>query len=178
MQKKKVSLLRDCVAAQIPSGEKVFLTEGMSVTITQALGGTYTLMTEQGYLVQLAPKDADAVGEKVSENNLTSSDEPLEKLIWDQMRTCYDPEIPINIVELGLVYDCQIIPIPEGGHKVLVKMTLTAPGCGMGGPISEDVKSKILAVPGIKETDVQLVWDPPWNMSMMSDAAKLQLGML
>ncbi len=178
MQRKKVNLLRDCVGAQIPSGESVFLTKDMEVTITQALGGTYTLMTDQGYLVQLSPKDADAIGEKPPEAKKVTSDAPLEKLVWDQLRTCYDPEIPVNIVELGLVYDCQITPLPEGENRVSIKMTLTAPGCGMGGPISEDAKHKLLGIHGVKEADIQLVWDPPWNMTMMSDAAKLQLGMM
>ena len=178
-----ITLSRDCQAIQIPSGEKVTLPAGSQVRITQSLGGSYTVTTERGYMVRIASKDADAIGEETSgvfDSGGSSAVEPadVERLVWDQLKTCYDPEIPVNIAELGLIYSCLITPLPEGGNKVEIKMTLTAPGCGMGESLKADVQSKILNLPGIKDVNVELVWDPPWDRSMISEAAKLQLGML
>jgi len=176
-----IILSRDCEANQIPSGEKVMLPAGSRVTVTQSLGGSYTVTTDQGNLVRIANKDADAIGEEAEASQaerLTAAAGPadLEKLVWDQLKTCFDPEIPVNIVDLGLVYHCQVSPLPEGGNKVDVKFTLTAQGCGMGQVLKGDIESKILSLSGIKDVGVEVVFDPPWHPSMMSDAAKVQLG--
>jgi probable FeS assembly SUF system protein SufT len=178
-----IILSRDCEAIQIPSGEKVMLPAGSRVTVTQSLGGSYTVTTDQGYLVRIANKDADAIGEEAEASQaerLTAAAGPadLEKLVWDQLKTCFDPEIPVNIVDLGLVYHCQVTPLPEGGNKVDVKFTLTAQGCGMGQVLKGDMESKILSLSGVKDVDVEVVFDPPWHPSMMSDAAKIQLGFM
>lgn len=177
-----ISLTRDCEATLIPYGKKVALKAGEQVRITQALGGSYTLLVH-GNLVLLEGKDSDAIGkEPVAQEPVTVDEdndvEVDENRVWDVMKTCYDPEIPVNIVDLGLIYSCDFVPLDQGGTRVEVKMTLTAPGCGMGGPLAEEVQSKIMEVPGVKEVDVALVWDPPWNQSMISEAAKLQLGLL
>ena len=179
-----ITLSRECEAILIPSGDKVTLPGGSQVMVTQSLGGSYTVTTERGYMVRIAGKDADALGLKRAaamqpEASVTAGGpEEVEKLVWDQLKTCFDPEIPINIVDLGLVYDCRVSPLAEGGNKVEVKFTLTARGCGMGESLKGDIKSKILSVPGVKEVDVELVWDPPWNQTMISGAAKQQLGMV
>ena len=178
---KPIALTRDCTAIMIPSGEKVVLPAGGTVWLTQALGGTYTVMTERGYSVRIDGRDADALG-------LTSDDlrppaasaapasGSIEDRVWQELRACFDPEIPVNIVDLGLIYGCEISPKPDGGHKASVRFTLTAQGCGMGQFLKEDIKKKLLAVPDIREVDVELVWDPPWNQSMISGSAKQQLG--
>ena len=178
-----IILSRDCEAAQIPSGQKVMLPAGSRVTVTQSLGGSYTVTTDQGYLVRIANKDADAIGKEAEASQaerLTVAAGPanLENLIWDQLKTCFDPEIPINIVDLGLVYHCQVTPLPEGGNKVDVKFTLTAQGCGMGQVLKGDMESKILSLSGVKDVGVEVVFDPPWNPNMMSEAAKIQLGFM
>ena len=177
-----IILGRDCEAIQIPSGQKVSLSAGTRVRVTQALGGSYTVTTDQGYLVSISGKDADAIGKEVEASQaekLTAAEgSDLEKLVWDQLKTCFDPEIPVNIVDLGLVYHCEVTPLPEGGNKVDVKFTLTAPGCGMGQVLKDDMESKILSLSGVKDVGVEVVLDPPWDQSMMSDAAKLQLGMI
>ncbi|MGH7961878.1 MAG: putative Fe-S cluster assembly protein SufT [Candidatus Binatia bacterium] len=177
-----ITLRRDCEAAQVPSGQKMMLPKGTQVRITQSLGGTYTVLTHNGYLARIAGKDADALGEEapvVTQTDITvEGPEDLEQLVWAQLRTCFDPEIPVNIVDLGLVYHCQAIPLPQGGNKVEVKFTLTAPGCGMGTVLQADMESKILGLPDVKNVDVEVVFDPPWNQTMMSEAAKLELGML
>lgn len=180
---KPVILNRDCEAVQIPSGVQVKLAKGTPVRVTQSLGGSYTLMTEEGYMVRIAGKDADAIGKQDVTRPKTEGpvgNLPLDQLVWDQLRTCYDPEIPVNIVELGLVYECKLTPSPElgGGTNVDIKMTLTAPGCGMGEALRQDARAKIERLPGIKKVNVELIWNPPWNQSMMSEAAKLQLGMM
>ena len=178
-----VTLRRDCEAVAIPSGQKVMLHGGDEVLITQSLGGSFTVTTEHGYMVRLAGKDADALGlEPVAQpaaDAAAPSTNPaqVEKAVWDQLRTCYDPEIPVNIVDLGLVYHCQATPRPNGGHKVEVRFTLTAPGCGMADSLQMDMEAKILSIPGVKECEVSVVFDPPWDRDMMSDAAKLDLGM-
>jgi len=177
-----IILGRDCEAIKIPSGVKLTLSAGTQVRITQALGGTYTVMTEGGLLVQIAGKDADAVGREIVPSPTGSTggtgEEPIEKLVWNQLKTCFDPEISVNIVELGLVYRCEVTPLAEGGNKVEVRFTLTAPGCGMGDVLRKDIESKLRSVPGVIETNIQVVLDPPWNVSLMSEAAKLQLGLL
>ena len=178
-----VTMQRDCAGILIPYGEKITLKKGEEVIITQALGGSYTVMV-LGSLARIDGKDADALGKEVAgtesnESELASTEKPDEGLIWDQMRKCFDPEIPVNIVDLGLIYDLAIAPLEGGaGHRVDIKMTLTAPGCGMGGSIAEDVKQGVMTVPGVMEANVELVWEPTWNQSMMSDAAQLQLGMM
>jgi probable FeS assembly SUF system protein SufT len=175
-----VALKRDVIATLIPAGTQVELPEGAEATLTQALGGSYTVQVE-GHLFRIEGKDGDALGKEAAKGpavpeNATDAD--LEKAVWDQLRTCYDPEIPINIVELGLIYECRLEPRPEGGRKALIRMTLTAPGCGMGDILVADAKSKVLQIPGIVEADVQLVFDPPWTQDKMSDAAKLSAGLI
>jgi probable FeS assembly SUF system protein SufT len=177
------TLARDVEAIQIPSGVKTTIPAGTPGVITQALGGSYTVATYQG-LARVAEKDGDALGlEKASANGAEKAASPGtgdvdEKMVWEQLKQCYDPEIPVNIVDLGLVYDCTLTKKPEGGTKVDVKMTLTAPGCGMGPAIAYDAQSKILTIDGVDEADVQLVWDPPWNQNMISEAGRMKLGMV
>jgi probable FeS assembly SUF system protein SufT len=176
---KEVITTREFEATEIPSGMKIKIPEGTNVAITQSLGGSYTIMTPYGYMARVDGKDADAIGEEtVTADAEAAAGKTPEELAWDQLRTCYDPEIPVNIVDLGLVYKCEVAPRPEGGNKADVRFTLTAPGCGMGDVLKDDIKNKLLAVPGIDDAEVQVLFDPPWNMSMMSDAAKLQLGMM
>jgi probable FeS assembly SUF system protein SufT len=151
------------------------------VLVTQALGGSYTLNVN-GNLVRIAGKDADAIGKeptKLPVDDFVPTDDKVDKdLLWAQLKTCYDPEIPVNIVDLGLVYDLSVTLLEEGGYHIGVQMTLTAPGCGMGPVLAADVEQKLRMVPNVKKVDVVLVFDPPWNSEMMSEAAKLQLGML
>lgn len=178
----EITLERDCEAILIPSGTPVLLHGGSVVSITQALGGAYTVNIN-GNLARIADKDADALGfEAETSNNpesiATRSDGSVdENLIWDQMKTCYDPEIPINIVDLGLIYNCQITPIEDGGNRVDILMTLTAAGCGMGQFLAEDVRSKVATVPNVTEVNVELTFDPPWDQGMMSEAARLETGL-
>jgi probable FeS assembly SUF system protein SufT len=174
---------RDCEAIQIPSGQKTTIPTGTQGVITQALGGSYTIATYQG-LARVAEKDLDALGlEKPQSTNGEAKTSTVggavsEEDVWTQLRQCYDPEIPVNIVDLGLVYDCQLKPSDNGGTKVEVKMTLTAPGCGMGPAIAHDAQSKILTIDGVDEAQVDLVWDPPWNQNMISEAGRMKLGMV
>jgi probable FeS assembly SUF system protein SufT len=176
------TLSRDCEAIQIPSGQKTTIPEGTQGVITQSLGGSYTIATYQG-LARVSEKDLDALGlqktqaEEVPKSARTNG-EVSEEDVWNQLRQCYDPEIPVNIVDLGLVYDCRLIKKEGSGTRVEVKMTLTAPGCGMGPAIAHDAQSKILSIDGIDEADVQLVWDPPWNQNMISEAGRMKLGMV
>ena len=176
---KEVTTTREIEAREIPSGTKLMIPEGTPLAITQSLGGSYTVMTPYGSMARVDGKDADAIGqEAAAEQEAAAGGKTTEELAWDQLRTCYDPEIPVNIVDLGLVYQCGATPLPEGGSKVEVRFTLTAPGCGMGDVLREDIKGKLLSLPDVKEADVQVLFDPPWNMSMMSEAAKLQLGLM
>jgi probable FeS assembly SUF system protein SufT len=174
---------RDCEAIQIPSGQKTTVPAGTQGVITQALGGSYTIATYQG-LARVAENDLDALGlDKPQSTNgeakaAAGSGPVSEEDVWTQLRQCYDPEIPVNIVDLGLVYDCQLKPSDNGGTKVEVKMTLTAPGCGMGPAIAHDAQSKILTIDGVDEAQVDLVWDPPWNQNMISEAGRMKLGMV
>ena len=176
-----ITLTRDCDAVLIPMGDPLTLPKGTTVYITQALGGSCTVNVN-GNLARIATDDRDALGldphaEPVSDPEAHASAEFDEDRVWDELRTCYDPEIPINIVDLGLIYDCHCEPLPEGGQRVDVRMTLTAPGCGMGQVLVEDVRGKLERVPGVTEVDVALVFDPPWNYDMMSEAARLEAGM-
>jgi probable FeS assembly SUF system protein SufT len=179
---KPITLTRDCPAVMVPSGDPVSLSAGSSVWLTQALGGTYTVMTERGYTVRIDGRDADALGltpsddEPRPQTSAEAGSGSIEDRVWYELRSCFDPEIPVNIVDLGLIYDCRISKLPEAGHRASVRFTLTAQGCGMGQFLKEDIKKKLLAVPGIREVDVELVWDPPWNQSMISGSAKQQLG--
>jgi probable FeS assembly SUF system protein SufT len=178
------TLSRDCEAIQIPSGNKMTIPAGTKGVITQTLGGSYTVATYLG-LTRIAEKDLDALGlEKPRETNGAVAAPPGttgavdDKAVWDQLRQVYDPEIPVNIVDLGLVYDCKLVDRAEGGTKVEVKMTLTAPGCGMGPAIAADAQSKIISIEGVDEAQVDLVWDPPWNQNMISEAGRMKLGMV
>jgi probable FeS assembly SUF system protein SufT len=173
------TLSRDVEVAAIPYGDRITLTAGTTLFITQALGGSYTALTDHGYLVRLEGRDADAIGETPT-RPLTAEDaagRTTEQMAWDQLKTCFDPEIPVNIVDLGLVYKCEVTAV-DGGERVHVEFTLTAPGCGMGDFLRQDVQQKLQAIPGVREADVQVVLDPPWDQSMMSDAARLQLGLM
>ena len=178
-----VSLARDVEASVVPVGTKVTLQKGEQAYITQSLGGAYTVVVN-GNMFRIDSKDADALGLETSAKPTNATGQPRskeerEKEVWDQLKTCYDPEIPVNVVDLGLIYDCQLAPIGEGKtFKADVKMTLTAPGCGMGPVLAQDVQNKLLSVEEIDEANVELVWDPPWNQGMMTDAAKLQLGLM
>ena len=175
---------RDCEVVEIPGGATHKLTEGTAVSITQQLGGSYTLLVPaHGGLFRLAGRDADAIGKEVKAEASASGDagttgtpEELEAEIWARLKTCFDPEIPVNIVDLGLVYGMTVAPLPEGGNRVDVQMTLTAQGCGMGPSIAADAKSKIQEIPGVADADVQVVWDPPWTPDKMSEQGKSVLG--
>jgi probable FeS assembly SUF system protein SufT len=174
------TLSRDVEVAAIPYGDKITLTVGTTVFITQALGGAYTAMTDHGYLVRIDGTDADAIGEEPTKP-LTAEDmagRSTEEVAWDLLKTVFDPEIPVNIVDLGLVYECAVGKGEDGKEKVTVRFTLTAPGCGMGDFLREDVRQKLLTIPGVSEADVEVVLDPPWDQSMMSDGARLQLGLM
>ena len=174
-----IRLERDCVAVMVPQGESVTLPAGQVGYITQALGGSFTVYVD-GNLFRIRGADADALGKEpppALELPEGARDEDVEKLVWQQLRTCFDPEIPIDVVELGLVYTCTLERLDEGRRKVNVEMTLTAPGCGMGDILVDDVRTKLEMIPTIAEADVELVFDPPWNHSMMSEAAKLETGM-
>ena len=174
---KPITLRRDCSAIMIPSGETVSLSAGSSVWLTQAAGSGYTVMTDHGYSVRIDGRDGDVIGlAKIEDAKPSDSQGSIEEQVWHQLRSCFDPEIPVNIVELGLVYDCQVDPLPSGGHKAVVHFTLTAQGCGMGQFIKEDIRKKLLALAEIREAEVELVWEPPWNQSMIAVSAKQQLG--
>jgi probable FeS assembly SUF system protein SufT len=172
-----VALSRDCEATRIPSGDPERLAAGTRVEITQSLGGQFTITTDDGGLFRIAGKDADALGQQPAEAAAAALEGPFdEQRVWEQLRTVFDPEIPVNLVDLGLIYRCQAVPLPDGGHRVEIDMSMTAPGCGMGDVLREDVRRKIQGLPGVREVRVEVVWDPPWDPSRMSDAARLQLG--
>ncbi|MCF7221884.1 putative Fe-S cluster assembly protein SufT [Marilutibacter chinensis] len=177
-----VRLERDCAAVLVPQGEHVNLPAGSIGYITQALGGSYTVFIE-GNLFRIAGKDADALGKEPPpplELPEGADDEAVERLVWQQLRTCFDPEIPINVVDLGLIYEANVKPHAsgEGQRLIEVRMTLTAPACGMGDILVDDVRSKLEMIPTVAEADVELVFDPPWSRNMMSEAARLETGML
>jgi len=177
-----IELKRDCEAVQIPAGATVTLPAGTPVEITQTLGGSYTIHTQAG-LFRIAAKDADALGIEASAASAREVPPDIsegaldEKQVWDTLRSCYDPEIPVNIVDLGLVYDMHVDRLPGGRSAVSVKMTLTAPGCGMGGVIAGDAQQKLLGLPGVEEATVEIVWDPPWHHSMITEQGKKILGL-
>jgi probable FeS assembly SUF system protein SufT len=181
--REEVVVSRNCEAVMIPSGERVLVPQGAHATITQSLGGTYTLITDRGLMVRISGKEVEAIGKTPQEVPAAAESEQftpekLEELVWEQLKTCYDPEIPVNIVDLGLVYLCEVKDAEDGRQDVKIKMTLTAPGCGMGPVLAGDVKHKIESLPGVRNAEVEVVFDPVWDRSMMSDAAKLQLGMM
>jgi len=178
----RITLTRDVEGTVVPIGTKVILQKGELAHITQSLGGSYTIVVN-GNLFRLADKDADALGIEVavkpaSPTGQRRTPEELQQEVWNQLKTCYDPEIPVNIVDLGLVYTCELTPLAEtSSYRADLKITLTAAGCGMGPALSSDVQTKLLALNEITEATCDVVFDPPWNQSMMSEAAKLQLGM-
>lgn len=170
---------REVDVTRIPSGERITLPEGAEVVITQALGGSFTILVpSQAGLYRIEGVDADAIGQTLPENVATSSEGGLEQSIWDQLRTCFDPEIPVNIVDLGLVYSLDIKAVEGGGNNILIQMTLTAPGCGMGPIIASEARQKVLTIEGVTEADVELVWEPAWSPERISEAGKQKLGMV
>ncbi|MFO1496808.1 MAG: putative Fe-S cluster assembly protein SufT [Verrucomicrobiota bacterium] len=178
-----VVLQRDVEAAVIPVGTTVTLLKGEQAHITQSLGGSYTVIVN-GNLFRIDGTNADALGIATETKPAAVASgspktvEQLEKEVWQALRTCYDPEIPVNIVDLGLIYDCRLEPLAlRDRYQATIKMTLTAPGCGMGPMLAQDVQNKLLALDGVDEANVELVWEPPWNQGMMSEGAKLQLGL-
>lgn len=181
--KNDVIVSRDCPAVSVPYGQPVTIEKGCEATITQRLGGSYTVMVE-GNLYRVEGADGDALGfesveaaQHIPEGPITA--EYIEAAAWEQLATCYDPEIPVDIVNLGLVYGCTVLPgSGEGKFRIDVKMTLTAPGCGMGTFIAEEARNKLLAIYGVEDAAVDLVWDPPWSREMISEPARLQMGLL
>jgi probable FeS assembly SUF system protein SufT len=174
---------RECEATLIPSGDRVMIPAGTDLRVMQTLGGNVTVQSEStGQLLRIDAKDAAVLGEEYVQAAKALEPQPAadgsfnEEQVWTQLRTVYDPEIPVNIVELGLVYQCKAEPLPDGGHRVDIQMTVTAPGCGMGPVLVEDVRRKVASVPGVKEAHVELVWEPPWDQSRMSEVARLELG--
>jgi probable FeS assembly SUF system protein SufT len=181
MNNRERTLSRDVAATLIPSGEKIVLKQDSRIFIHQTLGGSYTVQTDHG-LFRVDGRDADAIGEQVVGSTVkaeTRADgSPDEAAIWDQLRHVYDPEIPVNIVDLGLVYSMDVEKEADASYTVHVAMTLTAPGCGMGPAIAEDARSKIVQVPGVKVADVRIVWEPAWNQAMISEEGKMKLGLI
>jgi probable FeS assembly SUF system protein SufT len=176
----RAEISRDVEAIQIPAGSKTNIEKGTEVYITQSLGGTFTIQAPAyGGLFRIAGKDADALGKKPEDAApaQTGAGGDLEAMVWEQLKTCFDPEIPVNIVDLGLVYGMEIKGQDDGSHKVEVKMTLTAQGCGMGASIAFDARQKLMGLPGVSEADVDLVWDPPWNPQMISPEGRERLGL-
>jgi probable FeS assembly SUF system protein SufT len=179
-EREDVVLTRDVNIVTIPDGNTGTLSKGQIVTIHQALGDNYTVITEHGHMVRIAGADADALGKEPHQLHTLVSEtdaEAVEKNCWEVMKTIYDPEIPVNIVDLGLVYQCKVTPTEEGLNDVHIMMTLTAPGCGMGPVIQSDVERCIRALPGVASVNVEVVLDPPWSREMMSEVAQLQLGL-
>ncbi len=173
------TLTRDVEVVQIPDGLPAVLAKGSRVMITQELGGTFTVMNDYGAMFRIDEENADALGkEATTADDALDEDAPLEERVWAQLRRCYDPEIPVNIVDLGLIYDCTIDEQPADGARVQVKMTLTAPGCGMGPVLADDVKRRVESLAAVAETEVEIVFDPPWGPNMMTEAAKLELGLM
>jgi len=175
-----VTIQHDVEAVMVPAGVAVTLRAGKTGFITQALGGSFTVYIE-GNLFRIAGRHAAALGKEPTaqiELPPNATDDDVKRLVWEQMSTCYDPEIPVNIVELGLIYECELLPADGGNRVAQIKMTLTAPGCGMGEVLVQDVREKVEQIPTIERADVELVFDPPWNQSMMSEAARLQTGMM
>jgi len=177
----RVTISRDVGAIQIPDGSPVQIPQGTQVMITQHLGASYTVMTDYGAMYRVDERNADAIGREVPTEARTAAVERggnLEERIWEEMKHVFDPEIPVNVVDLGLIYDCRIADREAGGQGVEIKMTLTAPGCGMGPVLAEDVRSRVEALEGVEEIHVEVVFDPPWNPNMMTEVARLQLGFM
>jgi probable FeS assembly SUF system protein SufT len=173
-----ITLNRDCEVVQIPSGSRGTLPAGTPVRIMQSLSGSYTVSTDLGYMCRIDGKDADALGLSNTEALKQAPEGAFgEQMVWDQLKTVYDPEIPVNIVDLGLIYSCVVALHDEGGNKIHVKMSMTAPGCGMGDVLKADVQRKLSHLPDVKEVQVDVVFEPAWHMGLMSEAAKLQLGL-
>ena len=174
-----IELQRDCEATVIPGGDRITLRRGDQVQVTQALGGSFTVTTSRG-LARIGAADAGALGlEAPQPIDQPPASGPFElQHVIEQLKTVFDPEIPVNVVDLGLIFTCEAQPLPAGGHRVEIKMSMTAPGCGMGDVLREDAIARVQEVPGVAEVDVELVWDPPWHPSRMSEAARLELGML
>lgn len=177
-------LSRDCLATIIPAGEKINLPSGTKVTITHRLGGNFTVVSDYG-MFRIAGNDADAINESIPETAtqppIHSSEHvgpPDEQTLWTQLKTVFDPEIPVNIVDLGLVYSLDINPLEENQYGVTVYMTLTAPGCGMGPAIAEDARQRLITVPGVSSASVEIIWEPPWTQDMISEEGKMQLGLI
>ncbi len=178
-ERETVILSRDVNIVMIPDGNHGTLSKGKEVTIHQSLGDNYTVVTEHGHMVRISGVDADALGKEPHSLQtlvLDTDKEAVEKNCWEVMKTVYDPEIPVNIVDLGLVYECRVEP-EESGNDVYIQMTLTAPGCGMGPVIQGDVETSIRALPGVNSVNVEVVLDPPWSREMMSEVAQVQLGL-
>lgn len=178
----EVTIRREVGAIQIPDGSRLMIPEGTKVLITQSLGGSFTVMTDRGAMYRIEERNADALGKDVPQHAIEQaapeSAEALEHLVWTKMKQCYDPEIPVNVVDLGLVYDCRVSELASGSYRVDIKMTLTAPGCGMGPVLAEDVRASVDEIQGVEEAEVEIVFDPPWNPNMMTEAARLQLGFM
>ena len=173
-----IKISKDCDGILIPSGDQIKLKKGTPVKITQSLGGYFTLYVN-GNLVKLDGRDGDAIGQKIDTENIHAEMKKFdEKLIWDQLKTCYDPEIPVNIVDLGLIYNLNYKKLDNDKYYINIKMTLTAPGCGMGPAIAADAEGKVKGLPFIDDVLIELVWDPIWNQDMMTEEAKLKLGMI
>jgi probable FeS assembly SUF system protein SufT len=174
-----IELTRDCVATLIPSGERLQLGRGERVLVTQALGGSFTVQITQGRLARIAAEDADALGLDAPQGVLPQAGGAFDiQQVLDMLRTVYDPEIPVNVVDLGLIYQCTARPLADGGQRVEIKMSMTAPGCGMGDVLKEEARARVQSIPGVSQVEVEIVWEPPWDQSRMSDAARLQLGLL
>jgi probable FeS assembly SUF system protein SufT len=176
-----IDLTRECVVIIIPDGTEITLPAGTSVRIMQSLGGTFTVKTECGQMVRINAADADAIGQELESPNIANSIEQnksVEEQVWGQLETCYDPEIPANIVDLGLVYFCEVKLLEDASYAVLIRFTLTAPGCGMGPVLKSDISEKIKTILAVSELDIETTFDPPWDQSRMSEAAKLQLNLM
>ena len=176
------TLTREVEAVMVPYGNKFVIPAGATIALIQTLGGSFTIQGDFG-MARLDGQYADAIGEQSQANNFADAKvgadgAPDQELLWNQLRSVYDPEIPVNIVDLGLVYSLEVMKREQGGHKVDVAMTLTAPGCGMGPAIAEDAKSKLMMVPGVDEADVRIVWEPCWNQNMISEEGKMKLGLI
>lgn len=174
-----IELEQDCEVILIPGGQKMTLPAGQQLVVVQALGGTFTVQIDSGHLARISSEDAYAIGlddEPISVDPPSSAPFELDRVI-EQLRTVYDPEIPINVVDLGLIYGCDAHLLADGSHRVGIKMSMTAPGCGMGDVLKDDARSRVQTVPGVSEVEVELVWDPPWDQSRLSDAARLELGL-
>jgi len=177
-ERENVQLTRNVEVVVIPDGYKMDLEKGAHVTITQSLGGSFTVTTDRGYMVRIDGKDADALGKELDPRTENQAPKTIEEKVWEELKTCYDPEIPVDIVNLGLVYSCNVVTLENGKYKIDVRFTLTAPGCGMGDILKSDIESKLLNIDNVEMIDVEIVLDPPWDQTKMSEEAKLKLGLI